>query len=52
MNQGVDKESTQKAREHMVPFPPSSPARRIARRTNVFYHRGFRKKMETIGNFF
>ena len=23
---GVDKESTQKAREHMVPFPPSSPA--------------------------
>ena len=23
---GVDKESTQKAREHMIPFPPSSPA--------------------------
>jgi len=23
---GVDKESTQKARENMVPFPPSSPA--------------------------
>ena len=23
---GVDKESTQKAREHMVPFTPSSPA--------------------------
>mgnify|MGYP000644815151 FL=1 len=23
---GVEKESTQKAREHMIPFPPSSPA--------------------------
>ena len=23
---GVDKESTSKAREHMIPFPPSSPA--------------------------
>ncbi len=23
---GVDKESTAKAREHMIPFPPSSPA--------------------------
>jgi putative YphP/YqiW family bacilliredoxin len=23
---GVDKESTQKAREHMIPLPPSSPA--------------------------
>jgi len=23
---GVDKESTKKAREHMIPFPPSSPA--------------------------
>ena len=23
---GVDKESTQKAREYMIPFPPSSPA--------------------------
>ncbi len=23
---GVDRESTQQAREHMIPFPPSSPA--------------------------
>ena len=34
---GVDKESTQKAREFMIPFPPSSPAMALFKDGNLVH---------------